>query len=167
MKQKTKNYEILPNGKKALSKEVIDREISGQKTPVLVYVLLVIFTLIPPFALLTVPMLIKGMRTDTRIKNMKYYILEQPCIKKDCKYDIEYPDEYYLVFYNPKRKGNFTLDVPEAIYKETEAGDAFYFVFAEKEKEPLLHYRKSEFEIIAESFNGMELLLPDRESVSD
>lgn len=154
---------IFPNGKKALTVEVLNNAFRKQKSSLLEYFLELVWVgaivafshffnpacylcLIPfPFAL------IKSIQKDIRRRKLQYYVIDRPCIEKKISESDEKPDEYELWFYN--REGDWTVaaTVEKDYYDATEIGEEFYLVFANGKRTPCLWYRKSEWELVEET----------------
>ena len=160
--KKAIQIDVLPNGKKALTSAVIDGAFGSQKSSFLEY----LFTLAwigvivafshffnPACYLCLIPFpftLIKSIKKDIRRKNLRYYVIERPCIdKKLAEYD-ESPDEWHLWFNNKDEDWKVAASVDKEFYDATEIGEDFYLVFAHDERIPCLWYRKSEWELIGE-----------------
>lgn len=154
---------IFPNGKKALTVEVLNNAFRKQKSSLLEYLLELVWVgaivafshffnpacylcLIPfPFAL------IKSIRKDIRRRKLQYYVIDRPCIEKKISESDENPDEYELWFYNKEGDWTVAATVEKDYYDATEIGEEFYLVFANDERTPCLWYKKSEWELVAES----------------
>lgn len=156
----TTEITILPNGKKELSKSVVDNAFRKQKSSLLEYLCqfawigaIVAFSHFfnPACYLCLIPfpfVLIKSIRKDIRRRKMQYYAIERPCIDKNfAEYD-ESPDEWQLWFYNKEGDWKVAVSVDKEFYDATEIGDEFYLVFAKDERIPCLWYRKSEWEMV-------------------
>jgi len=159
----TMEVTILPNGKKALTNSVVDNAFRKQKSSLLEYFLglvwvgaIVAFSHFfnPACYLCLIPfpfVLIKSIQKDIRRRKLQYYVIDRPCIEKKIAESDENPDEYQLWFYN--REGDWTVaaTVEKNYYDATEIGEEFYLVFANGDRTPCLWYRKSEWELVADS----------------
>ncbi len=162
---KSKNeITVLPNGKKALTSAVVDRAFRKQKASWLEYLgelawigAIVAFSyffnpvcylcLIPfPFAL------ISSIRKDIRRHKLQYYSIERPCLEKRLAERDEAPDQWQLWFPNKEGDWNVAISVDKEFYDATQPGEEFYLVFARGERTPCLCYRKSEWELVADSW---------------
>ncbi|MBQ7328914.1 MAG: hypothetical protein IJX01_03305 [Oscillospiraceae bacterium] len=163
--KKSVQVEVLPNGKKALTKSVVDNAFRKQKNSLWAYLgnfawvgAIVAFSHFfnPACYLCLIPypfILIKDIRKDIRRCKLQYYGIERPCIdKKLAEYD-ESPDEWQLWFYNKEGDWKVAVSVDKEFYDATEIGEEFYLVFARGERTPCLWYRKSEWEMVASLAN--------------
>lgn len=161
---KTTEIAILPNGKKALTSMVVNNAFRKQKSSLLEYLLELIWAGVivafshffnPACYLCLIPfplILIKSIRKDIKRSRLQYYGIERPCIeKKLAQYDDE-PDEWQLWFYNKAWDWRVAVSVNEECYDATEVGEEFYLIFAHGERVPCLWYRKSEWELDADSW---------------
>ncbi|MBQ6832538.1 MAG: hypothetical protein IJO28_07900 [Oscillospiraceae bacterium] len=155
---------ILPNGKKELSKSVVDIAFRKQKASLLEYLIELVwigaiiafshffnpacylFLIVYPFTF--TQRIIK----DIKRHKLQYYAIERPCVEKKRSQRDEAPDKWQLWFYNKKGDWKVAVSVDKEFYDATEVGEDFYLVFAKGERIPCLWYRKREWELAADSW---------------
>lgn len=155
---------VFPNGKKVLTAMIVRKDFRKQKSSLLEYLCeLIKVGAVVAFAhfvnpacylfLLPFPIfLIKMIRKDLRRHKLQYYVIERPCIEKKLAHYDEDPDEWQLWFHNREGDWRVAVSVDKEFYDATEVGEEFYLVFAHGERTPCLWYRKSEWELVADSW---------------
>ena len=163
-KKRVHPAQTLPNGKKALTKSVVDFDFFGLKNPWWDYIISLIWLgaiiafsyYFSPFCYLFAAvgawMVFKEIFKDRKRRKKEYFIILRPCHEKNILTYDDSPDEYSLWFLNQKEDLYVAVTVDKEYYDKTEAGEEFYLVFAPDEKYPWLWYRTSEWELDTDSW---------------
>ena len=163
-KKRVHPAQTLPNGKKALTKSVVDHDFFGLKNPWWSYILSLIWLgAIIAFSYYYSPVcylcaavgawkVFKETFKDRKRRKKEYFIILRPCHEKKILTYDDSPDEYSLWFLNQKEDLYVAVTVDKEYYDKTETDEEFYIVFAPDEKYPWLWYRTSEWELDTESW---------------
>ena len=156
---KCESVDIAPTDttKKKLTNAVINKELHNQKHTAWEYLfealLFVLIFVVVYFGrdmmlIFVIPWgisLYRMIQHDIKRDELKYYVMDCPCVEKKFVENDESPDEYLLWFENRARGLNVELSVKQDFYDATEIGEEFFVVFLYDDKLPCLCYRKSEW----------------------
>ena len=149
------NPTVLTNGKKLLTKEIMEYDLKNPKGRIDKYLFLIFGIMVyvgaayyvnPIFylGLITIPFtLIKDIKAAIKRHKLQYYWVESICKSKEY---CNRRHEWQLWFTYPGTNYLTWMVVSENVYEQVELEDEVYLVFFKGESAPCLYYSKKEWE---------------------